>query len=190
MPRGKISASSSSSSNQLEDEDTIFPLPILMDMCPQLESKTGLPTLSNVIENYLIDLVSHLIAMKEQSKIIRESIVAISTAAGSSASKTTVTTRDACRAIRSFTGQPIPDLTSITRVPQQQVVESTVSAQVTPVIAPVELGSLSPSMRAVSDEGMPEVTKKRSNSLLAAQASLKVPKKRGRPRKHPLPENR
>ncbi|TEB18188.1 hypothetical protein C9890_0454 [Perkinsus sp. BL_2016] len=128
--------------------------------------------------------------MKEQSKIIRESIVAISAAAGSSASKTTVTTRDACRAIRSFTGQPIPDLTSITRVPQQQVLESAVSAQVTPVIAPVELGSLSPSMRAVSDEGMPEVTKKRSNSLLAAQASLKVPKKRGRPRKHPLPENR
>jgi hypothetical protein len=185
MPKGKTVSSSSSTS-----QETLFPLPILAELCPQFSASPNLSSLSEYIEDYIVALVSHLVDMKAQSKIIRESIVAISGAAGSSASRTTVTTRDACRAIRSFTGLQIPDLTSITRIPQSAQNES-IPTQTTPVAAPVELGSLSPSMRGVSDEGvlLAELTRKRAHSaILAAQAELRVPKKRGRPRKHPLPQ--
>jgi hypothetical protein len=171
----------------VNEEDLIFPRPILAELCPQFASSPNLPVLSSHIENYLLRLITHLISMKAQSKIIRESIVAISAAAGSSASRTTVTTRDACRAIRSFTGLAIPDLTSFVRLPQTAEAPS---IQTSPIPSAIELSNLSPSMRTISEDALPgisELSKKRSQAL-SGQNVPKIPRKRGRPRKNPLPE--
>ena len=186
MPRGKVT-SSTRKYPKVNEEDLIFPLPVLAELCPQFASSSSLPILSTHIESYLLRLITHLISMKAQSKIIRESIVAISSAAGSSASRTTVSTRDACRAIRSFTGLSIPDLTSFVRLPQAA---ETPSVQTTPIPSSIEFAHLSPSMRAISEDAVPafsELAKKRTQALGGMNVP-KIPKKRGRPRKNPLPE--
>lgn len=186
MPSGKVKPSSRSIA-QPSTDDMIFPPAILTELCPSTEA---LGSFCNHIEEYIVRLVSHLIFLKGQNKIVRESIVAIADAAGSSASTGTVNTTDACRALRSFTGLKIPDLTSITRLPQVAVVsEVSTSVHATP-----ELSSISPTMRAMmeietaSPMGVVPM-KKRAGSVIADQLPPKVPKKRGRPRKNPLPEN-
>jgi hypothetical protein len=164
-------------------DDLLMAPAILAELCPM---STNLSSMSAQIEDYIIRLVSHLIFLKGQSKIVRESIVAIADAAGSSASKNTVNTTDACRAIRSFTGIRIPDLTSFTRIPQNSVEINTSLPQMTP-----ELSAVSPSMRGAGEDGLPVAVatlRKRTGSALADQIPPKVPKKRGRPRKNPLPE--
>ena len=184
MPGGKLRSGSGSTANL--DAEVMFPRAILSAVAPDTSDYTSL---SEKTEEYLNELVGHLLTLKAQNRIIRESIVAIPGVASSSAG--TVTTRDACRAIRSFSGVPVPDISSITRVPTAEANSLT--------ITPVTVGDPavpSPSTRGLNDEDLMAVTgvslgvgvqrlgatKKRQSVSLASQLP-KVPKKRGRPRK-------
>lgn len=78
---------------------------------------------SALIESYILELVSNLLRIRSQSLLIRKSIVAV--VADSSTTDSLVTTREVCRTLRNFS-VPIPDLSSLTRVPD------TVTASVPP----------------------------------------------------------
>lgn len=184
MPGGKLRSDASSASGS--DQNLMFPKAILANLAPAF---TEYATLSVKVEEYLNQLVGHLMVLKAQNRIIRESIIAIPGVGSSNAG--TVTTRDACRAIRSFSGIPVPDISSITRVPTAEPSHLTIN--------PVTVGdpaAPSPSTRALNDEDLMSATggslgvgvqragagKRRQTVSLASQLP-KVPKKRGRPRK-------
>lgn len=189
-----------------EAEDPLFPLPIVNNIAPSVNGPTEHGILSLKIEEYIKDIVSHLLALKSQNKMIRESVVAIpnvppaSFDATSSPSTAAINTKDACRTIRNFAGISIPDITSITRV-LQPVVDTTQAARpLTPSATGVSgmdsLTAQSPSQLGVIPEeefasngvslgvgvGILKSSKeKRRPSALASQLPPKIPKKRGRP---------
>lgn len=68
---------------------------------------------STKIEQYLVDLVSDLVAFKSQSALIRNSTVAVPSVQANS----TVTSREVCRTLRTFAGVSVPDITSLSKVP-------------------------------------------------------------------------
>jgi hypothetical protein len=138
-----------------------FPNQILQPIFP---SKVNHSIFASKVEEYIHELVGHLISQKSQSRLIQQSIVAVS---DESSSSPVVRTRDVCRSIRSFSGISIPDVTAITRLP------TVVSEQSNSGIV----------FSAISDDVSMEIKTSSIKKKLVSQAPLKPAKKRGRPRK-------
>ncbi len=149
---------------------------------------------SNHVEAFLTGLVDRLIAIKSQTQVIRNAIVAVPVDGINSASSS-VTTRDVCRAIRNFSGTPIPDITQIWRIPQTGGAKDQQSSGGLSLNIPLtpsganSIGLIDPMQ---SDEKVNTgaaggvgigalVSKKKNSTVLPPMLPPTQPKKRGRP---------
>jgi hypothetical protein len=155
---------------------------------------------SNEVEKYMLDLIQNLISYRSQNSLVRDSIVAVP---GSSSIGTigTMTTRDACRTLKKFSGISIPDVTSILRVTTGPSLtadqHATSSVSLTPSGTPTiglggSLGDGIDEIGAAGAGGLDStatvgvgigslISKKKASNQSAIVLPPRQPKKRGRP---------
>jgi len=140
------------------------------------------------VEKYLSELISNLVAYRSENSLVRDSIVAVSL--GSTAGG--ITTRDACKTLKKFSGLNIPDVTSIIRVATASTAVPAVGGS-THVGESIGDGSFSsvPSIPAIDETangaglGIGSIISKKKAAAGSQPAVVllppKQPKKRGRP---------
>lgn len=147
--------------------EALFPFEILRHLATDATS----PILSKKVEENMHKLVMHLVSLKSQSRLIHRSVVAVPDQHPSSP---TVRVRDACAAIRSFSGIDIPDVTALTRLPTVSMPEQSIISSPGSLIVNEEEAAV-----GVKGSGSFVARKK----LVGQIPTAKPVKKRGRPRK-------
>ena len=163
----------------------LFPSVIASEFVPSPASSAEHILLSAKVESYMKQLVSQLVAYKSQNKLIRESVVAVSTESFNASTSSTITTRDACRTIRNFSGLSVPDVTSITRLPPGPPDSHAVTPSgTTEMSLPVGAEEENTSTAQTIGLGVGILKQKKESKRpvsIASQLPPKIPKKRGRP---------
>lgn len=176
------------------DQEPLFPLAVLGTLMPNAADEDAALTFGSEIEKYISNLVGHLKSYRSHNSLIRNAIVSI---APETTTSSVITTRDACKTLRNFSGHSVPDVTSIIQVatsgPQSLPnlpSMSGLSAVATPAMpATPSAGSAMPDM--ISEEpsiagaaggiGIGAIIREKKYILPPIPKPPKQAKKRGRP---------
>ncbi len=176
------------------DHEPLFPLSLLGTLIPNAADEEAAFTFGGEIEKYISNLVSHLKSYRSHNSLIRNAIVSI---APETTASSVVTTRDACKTLRNFSGHSVPDVTSIIQVttsgthPSANVSNTNGPSVVTTPIMPVTPSGTSAIPDLIVEEpgtagaaggiGIGAIIREKKSVAPSLPLPPKQPKKRGRP---------